>query len=817
MKKFLSLVMMWVVALNAFASLVCTFDPAVDIDQAATYRIVPFHLSKDGVDIEVSKGYITAVYYIPLGESMTVSTQTGKITGMVIEFNISNNNGPDGFVSSTGNYTVTENYGIWEGQSQSVTLKAEYGYIYIKKLTVYVDGDGTMSYPPSISPLGGDFYDPFEVTMFCPIAGSVIHYTTDGSEPTTASAVYDGPITVSENCTVSAISVIDDQVSDVQSQTYNFRQHEFGLGDIQGLEDGTEVTLDYDATVLYADYYIYFLQDETGYAALNITRNYGYNDGDVIRAGYKATKTSTDLYMPELKDGTRLRRAPYPKQPIARQVTIQQLGGCMPGEFVVLRDVTLNPYSRTLTDSHGNYCHVYQDFYFPTVVDDGEYEYEPSDEYVIVLNDHLVYLTKNIHYYGLGYDFSGLRDDDEVRLRFNTTVLYQHGDYLFVKDCTGYGLIYGPTERTYCTGDVIPPEIYVNKTMADGEVLLKNPKNLKATLSGHENVVPEDIQFSDMNHEHWAHLVALHDVTVSDLDGADFVLTDANGNTCHGNNTFEQPLIEGHYDVLRGIVGSHEMPNGQIEYRLLPILPTDTAEVSTIAELLECPSGQVVRITEPLTAIYQNGAYLYVRDCVGDETLIYGDLEESFENGDIIVNALARWSTENLTPSHMYYPYYAQLVMPVSGWTVAAHGEPVKPTPVTIADVNAGLLHHYIELQNVYRVSSNELKDKETGARLTLHNMFNISYPEDRTIPYDVICFGAFYYSTSWNVFPIKFREHVVKGDVNGDGEVNIADVSSIIDVILTNDASFGNQMDVNGDGEVNIADVNAIIDIILK
>ena len=30
-------------------------------------------------------------------------------------------------------------------------------------------------------------------------------------------------------------------------------------------------------------------------------------------------------------------------------------------------------------------------------------------------------------------------------------------------------------------------------------------------------------------------------------------------------------------------------------------------------------------------------------------------------------------------------------------------------------------------------------------------------------------------------------------------------------------DASFGNQMDVNGDGEVNIADVNAIIDIILK
>jgi hypothetical protein len=54
-----------------------------------------------------------------------------------------------------------------------------------------------------------------------------------------------------------------------------------------------------------------------------------------------------------------------------------------------------------------------------------------------------------------------------------------------------------------------------------------------------------------------------------------------------------------------------------------------------------------------------------------------------------------------------------------------------------------------------------------------------------------------------------------VKGDVNGDGEVNIADVNAVIDLILTgrNEAAG----DVNGDGEVNIADVNAIIDIILQ
>ena len=58
-------------------------------------------------------------------------------------------------------------------------------------------------------------------------------------------------------------------------------------------------------------------------------------------------------------------------------------------------------------------------------------------------------------------------------------------------------------------------------------------------------------------------------------------------------------------------------------------------------------------------------------------------------------------------------------------------------------------------------------------------------------------------------------NEHPATGDVNLDGEVNIADINAVIDMILSgNVLSVG---DVNGDGEVNIADVNALIDIILS
>ena len=63
-------------------------------------------------------------------------------------------------------------------------------------------------------------------------------------------------------------------------------------------------------------------------------------------------------------------------------------------------------------------------------------------------------------------------------------------------------------------------------------------------------------------------------------------------------------------------------------------------------------------------------------------------------------------------------------------------------------------------------------------------------------------------------MLPASALAQNIYGDVNGDYEVNIADVNVVIDVILS-DVNNPNA-DVNGDGEINIADINAIIDIIL-
>ncbi len=68
------------------------------------------------------------------------------------------------------------------------------------------------------------------------------------------------------------------------------------------------------------------------------------------------------------------------------------------------------------------------------------------------------------------------------------------------------------------------------------------------------------------------------------------------------------------------------------------------------------------------------------------------------------------------------------------------------------------------------------------------------------------------------NVFIEMTEPEYRIGDVNGDGEVNVADVNTIIDIILGGSADEGTmkRADVNQDGEINIADINSELDIIM-
>ncbi|MDO4510345.1 MAG: leucine-rich repeat protein [Bacteroidales bacterium] len=55
-----------------------------------------------------------------------------------------------------------------------------------------------------------------------------------------------------------------------------------------------------------------------------------------------------------------------------------------------------------------------------------------------------------------------------------------------------------------------------------------------------------------------------------------------------------------------------------------------------------------------------------------------------------------------------------------------------------------------------------------------------------------------------------------LKGDVNGDGQVNVSDVTALINKILGTATYADSVCDINADGQVNVSDVTALINLIL-
>ena len=78
-----------------------------------------------------------------------------------------------------------------------------------------------------------------------------------------------------------------------------------------------------------------------------------------------------------------------------------------------------------------------------------------------------------------------------------------------------------------------------------------------------------------------------------------------------------------------------------------------------------------------------------------------------------------------------------------------------------------------------------------------------------------------YYYSYDDQVRSIKTSVYEVlggiNGDVNGDGNVNVSDVTALVNMILGVIPKDEARADVNGDGNVNVSDVTALVNIILS
>ena len=409
-------------------------------------------------------------------------------------------------------------------------------------------------------------------------------------------------------------------------------------------------------------------------------------------------------------------------------------------------------------------------------------------------------------------DMFNTADNANVTFTYPSIVLWQSGINMYVKDDTGYGLVYQSTGQTYQIGDIIPAGFSGTKTTYNNHPELQSPKGFQAATE-FVAVAPEEITPNQVDDAHWAHYVVLKNVTVAP-DGNGGTFTDANGNSCtFFNNTFNVAPPEGGVHDVYGIVAAYRE-----NFQILPISYDEAPkregpkDVASIEELYNLQQGKLGHFTTPLTAIYQNGPNLYVRDFMGANTLVYGQLNETFENGDYIMDAEASWTV---------YQNNKQLLPVPSTFVKAGHASPIEPEIMPIEEVMTDMVHWYLGFENVNIVlptgeETNIMMVDETG-QMILFDKFGIM---EEGATYD----GKYYvegfltvYKNELEFYPILIKGGYIKGDVNGDGEVNIADVNCLIGIIQGDGKTYDGREYVNDDDEVNIADVNAVIEIILS
>ena len=137
--------------------------------------------------------------------------------------------------------------------------------------------------------------------------------------------------------------------------------------------------------------------------------------------------------------------------------------------------------------------------------------------------------------------------------------------------------------------------------------------------------------------------------------------------------------------------------------------------------------------------------------------------------------------------------------------------------PNSVTSVGGKAFYNCSGLTDVYCYIADPLRVSLAGDAFDLYD----ADASERTLHVLPGTTEAYYYNEWYWYFEQVIEDLIpepepLPGDVNGDREVNIADVNAVINIILSGNGN-NTAADVNGDGEINIADVNAVIDIILN
>ncbi len=729
----------------------------------------------------------------------------------------------------------------WTGDASTVTFTVlcnatTSSQWRFKKATITTGAAGeTVVSKPTFSHEAGTYYSPFNLELKTGTTGAAIYYTLDGTDPTTASEKYVVPIAIKGNTTVKAIAALNGKMSEIATAEYvlGTAVEVNNIAAYKTVADETQVKFASPVTVLAQNGNNIYVKDLTGYTLFYGSTGVTLKNGDEILAGFNGKKT-TYKGEAELVVNTYSNFHKGANNPVAAEaIQVSDIAKDMFGHFVVIKGATTSFLNKTITDNSGTAgCQsgmggfsakndsVNVDVY--GIV--GAWADKTTGDISYVMLPTVIKQagdTSTVEGVTIA-EYQNLANDAEATFRNPVTVLAQGGANLWVKDNTGYMLVYGSVGKSYEQGDVIPAGFSGTKVTYNGEPELKNPKGFKAP-SGKEAVTPEELALTadNISHANFGHYVLVKGATINT---SALTITDAAGNTVPYFNNMAAQLpkdLTKKYNVY-AIVGSHY--NGttkKVDYQLLPVnvtfedgtaLPVDP--VADINALYGLSTGVKGMISAELSVIYQNGSYMWVKDA-NTYGLVYGYLTNKFVNGDKIKNLVAHWVT---------YDGYKEIIPVDESAVKSGEGAPVEAQEMALEDVSLDMMHQYITVPGV-ALTATETAGTYTGNDGTVDLQVFNKFANDVKIPenlagkkFRITGFVA-KYKTQLQFIPVEVKDEAAGtlGDINADGEINVSDVTALINKILGTSDYSNEVCDINGDGEINVSDVTALINMILK
>ena len=410
---------------------------------------------------------------------------------------------------------------------------------------------------------------------------------------------------------------------------------------------------------------------------------------------------------------------------------------------------------------------------------------------------------------------NALENDTEFTFGGNVVVVYKYESNLWVKDETASGLIFGSGLTNFEQGTVLNSGWSAKKVMYQDIIPeFKNPQDVTASNQEKVTVEPTVVEISAIDASMMNDYIRINDVTIDSISSSDNKNYYANGmvlrNQFKGNFTLEAGKT---YSLIGLATAYKGVPQVYITEVVDYVAPEpEVVDVNNFAEAYALESGTKVKMLNDAVVTYQNGSRLFVRDTEGTSGLIYGSLGKTFENGQVLGD---EW-----TATYQLFNGNTHEFEILNAEGIFASGETRNAAPVECTSISANIVNEYVILKGVTLQADTTANIFYTANNIQICNFFNgVEIPEVKeNSTYDVTGIVMLSKAGQVRVYVTEMTEvssQTLVGDVDEDGNVNITDVTALIDMLLSDNTKPSG--DVNGDGQINITDVTDLIDILLK